>query len=405
MYGKKYRSLAPMNDQSANSSQNASCHACGKSFVPRLAFQREEKGGALRYFCSLPCRAAPTQAQTCSVCSGPVTVQFAYQVLERQGTRAYLCSERCRDSLAAPQTFQAAETEPVQHRVAVLNQKGGTGKTTTAISLSAGLAEAGRRVLLIDADPQGNVAVSLGLRPRHTLYHVMVENMALDDAVVPIGGNFDVLGSDDSLAKAEWSLAQTPNKGGVLSDRLQGAPGYDHVVIDCGPALSLVNQNVLCFAGEVLVPVACEYLSLVGVKQLLATVKRVNMQLGHPLEVGGVLPTFFDSRLRSCQEALDSLRQHFGARCLPPIHANVRLKEAPRHKKTIFEYDTNSAGAMDYRAVVAWMLHRTAQVQAVTPIPAQNAMPASPMPATNPTVVAAAVQSSAGGSIGGANRP
>lgn len=312
--------------------------------------------------------------------------------------------------MAASESSRApeAETAALQHRVAVLNQKGGTGKTTTAISLSAGLAEAGRRVLLIDADPQGNVAVSLGLRPRHTLYHVMVENMALDDAVVPIGGNFDVLGSDDALAKAEWSLAQNPNRGGVLSDRLQGAPGYDHVVIDCGPALSLVNQNVLCFAGEVLVPVACEYLSLVGVKQLLATVKRVNMQLGHPLEVGGVLPTFFDSRLRSCQEALESLRQHFGERCLPPIHANVRLKEAPRHKKTIFEYDTNSAGAMNYRAVVAWMLQRTAQAQRAGQTAVQSAaappVPAAAVPAAN-AVVAAAVHGGPGGRTGNVNRP
>lgn len=386
-----------MNDHSASGSPSAPCQACGKSFVPRLAFQREAQDGVVRYFCSLPCRAAPTSVPQCAHCSGPVTVQYAYQVMERQGARAYLCSEACRDALTAPHATQARAPSHAQHRVAVLNQKGGTGKTTTAISLSAGLAEAGRRVLLIDADPQGNVAVSLGLRPRHTLYHVMIENMALDDAVVPIGGNFDVLGSDDSLAKAEWTLAQNPNKGGVLSERLQGAPGYDHVVIDCGPALSLVNQNVLCFAGEVLVPVACEYLSLVGVKQLLATVKRVNMQLGHPLEVGGVLPTFFDSRLRSCQEALDSLREHFGNRCLPPVHANVRLKEAPRHKKTIFEYDANSAGAMDYREVVAWMLQRT--VQASLP-PTSVAPAASPQMSAPQHAVVAAVGPGVGAGAG-----
>lgn len=339
---------------------SAQCSVCRRDFAPRLAYQTDRRGDGVRYYCSLPCRATPDGAPTCTECGRPVTVQFAFQALERNGERAYVCSEGCRASLdAKSQKPVPASTATVQHRMAVLNQKGGTGKTTTAISVAAGLAEAGRRVLLVDADPQGNVAVSLGLRPRQSLYHVLVGETALDEAVVPIGGNFDVLGSDETLAHAEWKLAQNPGRAAVFSERFGHAAGYDHVVIDCGPALSLVNQHALCFSSEVLIPVACEYLSLVGVKQLLATVKRVNTQLGHPLEVGGVLPTFFDGRVRACQEAYEALRQHFGDRCLSPIRANVRLKEAPRHKKTIFEYDASSAGAEDYRNVVSWMLRRT----------------------------------------------
>lgn len=342
------------------------CSVCGTAFAPRLAFQRDEAAGEVRWYCSLPCRAAPPERPRCTVCAGEVVLRYAFQVVERPSGRAYLCSEACLTTFKEASRAPAAPVKE-QHRVAVLNQKGGTGKTTTAISLAAGLAEAGRRVLLVDADPQGNVAVSLGLRPSRTLYHVLVEKVPIESALVPIGENFDVLGADETLAKAEWMLAQNPGKGGLFAERFQDAAEYDHVVIDCGPALSLVNQHALCYARELLIPVACEYLPLVGVKQLLATVKRVNRQLGHPLEVGGVLPTFYDQRMGACQEALAALRQHFGDKCLSPIRANVRLKEAPQHKKTIFEYDPASHGAEDYRALVGWMLRRMG-VEAPVPI-------------------------------------
>lgn len=242
--------------------------------------------------------------------------------------------------------------------VSVVNQKGGTGKTTTSISLAAGLAEAGCRVLLVDADPQGNVGVSLGVRSEHTLYHVLMDEISVEQAVVPLGECFDVLTSDDTLAAAEIKLAQHPARGAVLRRRLELATSYTHVIIDCGPSLSLVNQNALCYVDEVLVPVACDYLSLVGVKQVLKTIRNVNQHLGHPLRVGGVLPTFYDGRAKICRDALDALKKHFGEVCLPPVRANTKLKEAPSHKKTIFEHDPSSTGAEDYRVVVRIMLER-----------------------------------------------
>lgn len=370
-------STEPTTPSGLTGAGEVSCSVCGRPFTPRLAFHTEAQGEQARYFCSLPCRATPDGAPSCSVCGEPVVVRYAFQVIERRGERQYACSEACHDALVVDRAERAARPAPApprrQHRAAVLNQKGGTGKTTTAVSLAAGLAEAGRRVLLIDADPQGNVAVSLGLRPQKTLYHVLVEETPLEEAVVPIAASLDVLGADETLVRAEWLLAQSPGRGGLFHERLGGAAGYDHVVIDCGPALSLVNQHALCFSSEVVIPVACEYLSLVGVKQLLATVKRINRQFGHPLEVGGVLPTFYDGRVKACHEALEALQQHFGDRCLPPIRANVRLKEAPRHKKTIFEYDPASHGAEDYRAVVSWMLGRTATD---APVPEGKARPA-----------------------------
>jgi chromosome partitioning protein len=248
----------------------------------------------------------------------------------------------------------------------VLNQKGGTGKTTTSINLAAGLAEAGCRVLLVDADAQGNVGVSLGLKPQHTLFHVLADEVTVDDAVVPIGRSFDVLCSDDTLAAAELRLAQTPSRGGVLAKRLQNAGrdigGYTHVIIDCAPSLSLINQNALCAVDEVLIPVACDYLSLVGVKQVLKTLKNVHAHLGHTVKVGGVLPTFYDARAKICRDSLDAMKKHFGDLTLPPIRQNVKLREAPSHKKTIFEHDPSCPGSEDYRVVVSYMLERSRRI-------------------------------------------
>lgn len=333
----------------------AACSVCGTPFTPRLAFQRDRARG--RAYCSLPCRAQDSATAGCDICGGHVDVRFAWQAQTRGQRKVHVCSEACLARLSFRERAAPPTKIPRAHRIAVLNQKGGTGKTTTAVSLAAGLAEAGRKVLLVDGDPQGNVAASLGVRARRTLYHVLMEDAPLDDVAVPLGRDFDVLPSDGTLAHAELTLAREPGRAGVFMEKLGAAP-YDHVVVDCGPALSMLNQHTLCFVDEVLVPVACEYLSLVGVKQLLATIKRVNLNLGHPLVIAGVLPTFYDQRTNACQEALDALRAHFGELCLPPIRANVRLKEAPRHKKSIFEYDGASNGAEDYRVIVKWALER-----------------------------------------------
>lgn len=312
------------------------------------------------------------------------TLTFAYQAKRSSsGMRSggadvlYACSEACRSALEilpppssvlSPPSSAVAPAPP--YRIAVLNQKGGTGKTTTSINLAAGFADAGGRVLLIDADPQGNVGVSLGVRSEHTLYHVLMSGIAVADAVVPLGENFDVLTSDDTLAAAEIQLAQHPSRGGIMKSRLEQASEYTHIVIDCGPSLSLINQNALCFVDEIIVPVACDYLSLVGVKQVLKTVRNVNQHMGHPLRLGAVLPTFYDARAKICRDAHEALQKHFGSLCLPPIRMNTKLKEAPSHKKTIFEHDTHSSGAEDYRVVIKLLLERGRQVVAGAPPPA-----------------------------------
>jgi chromosome partitioning protein len=349
------------------------CSVCGKSFSPRMSYQIEQTPTGTRAYCSLPCRAGHTASgATCSVCAKAFSVTFAYQASRQpDGTTRHVCSEACKEaaSTSSPTPMSAVPAAPVPtrpYRVAVLNQKGGTGKTTTSVNLAAGLAEKGGRVLLIDADAQGNVGHSLGLKAQYTLFHVLMDQVTLDDAVVPIGNTFDVLCSDDTLAAAEIKLAQHPGRGAVLSRRLEGAGkslgGYTHIIIDCAPSLSLINQNALCAVDEVLIPVACDYLSLIGVKQVLKTLKNVHAHLGHTVKVGGVIPTFYDARAKICRDALDALRKHFGDLCLPPVRQNTKLKEAPSHRKTIFEHDPHSTGAEDYRVVVETIAARAEMI-------------------------------------------
>ncbi|MFP6685358.1 MAG: AAA family ATPase [Polyangiaceae bacterium] len=242
-------------------------------------------------------------------------------------------------------------------RIAVFNHKGGTGKTTTSVNLAAGLADRGHRVLLVDTDSQGNVGVSLGAKCDRTLYHVLVMGLRVRDAIHTVREGLDLLPSNETLAAAELYLAGRKNRDRVLSERMEDAASdYDYVIIDCSPSLSLMNQNALCFADSVLVPVACDYLSLVGVRQVIKTVKNVNTLLRHPLKIWGVLPTFYDGRAKICQEALETLQGHFGERCLQPIRATIKLKEAPAQERSIFEHAPGTYGDEDYSALVDGVL-------------------------------------------------
>jgi chromosome partitioning protein len=168
----------------------------------------------------------------------------------------------------------------------------------------------------------------------------------------------------------------------VLADRLAAAAvAYDYVVLDCSPSLSLMNQNALCFADSVLCPVACDYLSLVGVRQVIKTVKNVNSLLHHPVQIWGVLPTFYDARAKICREAVTTLKQHFAERCLAPVRAAIKVKEAPAQGQTIFEYAADSTAAEDYAAVVQTILasrERTANAGGGAGAPAAPARAAGP---------------------------
>lgn len=297
----------------------------------------------------------------CSHCQSSFVPTYVFQLaIDKSKERHYFCTIECRRAVLGEGGFRSHRAR----RIAILNHKGGTGKTTTAISLAAGLAERGQRVLLVDTDAQGNVGLSLGLSSEQDLYHVLAEGIDPDDAIVPVRKNFDIITSSQLLAAAEVWLAQqkTEIRSKVLSQRLQ-TPGiskaYDFILLDCGPSLNLLNQNALNYADEVIIPVNCDYLSLVGVKQVLRTIREVEKHLRHTVRISGVLPTFFDSRTKLACEVLETLRGHFKERCLPPIRSNTKLAEAPSRRKTIFEHAPDSHGAEDYLRIVDWLVLET----------------------------------------------
>lgn len=305
----------------------------------------------------------------CSTCGRKFTPQFAYQVAvvgppsadgasgaSAVAQRRYYCRLECRRASLGESAFAIRKAR----RIAILNQKGGTGKTTTAINLAAGLAERGHETLLIDTDAQGNVGASLGVKGERSLYHVIVEGAEVADLAVPVRNQLDVVTADATLAVAEvWLARLDKDRDRILSQRLgQTHRRYQYIVLDCGPSLSLLNQNALTYADEVIIPVSCDYLSLVGVKQVLKTLKDIERHLGHSVSITGVLPTFYDARIRLAREAVETLRGHFRERLYDPIRRSTRLAEAPSHRQTIFEYDADSPGAEDYLKVVERVLSR-----------------------------------------------
>ncbi len=333
------------------SAQQSRCSVCGSEFAVRFAFQRQQTSAGDVHYCSQTCheRALFSQAtKDCTACAKPFELKYAYQQAFVGGQQAYYCSLECRD---AP-VRQAVRERRGAHKIAVMNQKGGTGKTTTTVSLAHGLAQAGLRTLIVDMDSQGNVGVCFGREGGRNLYHVMVENAAPEEVIVNVRENLDLLPSDSLLAKVEVHLAHVEHPYRVLKSRLRELDTYDYIILDCGPSLSLLNQNALFFADNVLIPVACDYLSLVGVKQILRTLKTVQEQLRHPITVMGVLPTFYDVRNRISHEVLRTLKRYFKDKVLTPIRVNTRLKEAPSKQQTIFEFASKSAGAEDYGILV-----------------------------------------------------
>ena len=355
------------------SESRVACSVCGRDFEPRFSYQAQKTSGGNVYFCSQRCHERALyrkQARRCDICGDEFTLLYAYQQLALHGQRLNVCSTGCRakalEGNAAKRPAAAAKSEGTPqarkaHRIAVLNQKGGTGKTTTSVNLAAGLARKGYRTLLIDMDAQGNVGVSLGAQARYTLYHVLMGHVTASQAAIQVRENLFLMPANETLATCEIKLAQMARgRDRVLAGRMLGLKAFDYVLLDCGPSLSLLNQNALTYADQVLIPVSCDYLSLVGVRQILKTLKMVNEILRHPISILGVLPTFYDRRNRISHEAVHTLRDYFKDRVLPPIRVNTRLKEAPSHRMTIYEYAPDSSGAADYMRLVHWLIaHNT----------------------------------------------
>ena len=241
--------------------------------------------------------------------------------------------------------------------IALTNQKGGVGKTTTTINLGAGLAKLGKKVLLIDLDPQANLTYSLRThshRLEKTIYHALRGGVNVDDIIIEHNG-FDFIPSSLELSGAELELASEPARESLLKDvikQLEEDYDYDYVLIDCPPNLGLLTLNAFTAVKDIFIVLQSEYLALHGLSKLLDLVKVVQQRLNNKLEVGGIICTLYDSRKNLNKEVVGHIKDYFGPKVFKTIiRDNVALAEAPSHHKTIFEYDGNSAGAQDYFAL------------------------------------------------------
>ncbi|HEY4596068.1 MAG TPA: ParA family protein [Thermoanaerobaculia bacterium] len=248
--------------------------------------------------------------------------------------------------------------------LAIANQKGGVGKTTTAINLGAGLGALARRVLLVDCDPQGNATRGLGARaePPH-LYHALVGEVPLSATIRPSGfPNLDLVPTQRDLVGIEVELVGEAGWEQRLKKVLAEAAGqYDTILLDCPPSLGHLTVNALVAADGVLVPLQCEYFALEGISELLATIQRVQGSLNRHLQIAGILLTMYDDRTNLSKDVAQEIRSHFAGKVYETVvPRNIRLAEAPSHGLPIFQYDIKSRGAEAYLAVAREILRRAA---------------------------------------------
>lgn len=251
--------------------------------------------------------------------------------------------------------------------IAILNQKGGVGKTTTTINLASYLAKLRRSVLVVDADPQGNATSGIGIEKMGlsaTLCDVLVSGAKLSNITLPTNiKNVNISPANARLASAELDIAQTPNRELILKNALLGAD-YDYILIDCPPALGLLTINALSAADLVLIPVQSEYYALEGLSQLLQVMQQVQAHFNPSLELLGVVMTMYDKRTSLSQQVYDEVGKHFGDKLLKTvIPRNIRLAEAPSYGKPIDEYDKWSKGAKAYKNLAKEIDGRTKGVR------------------------------------------
>lgn len=242
-------------------------------------------------------------------------------------------------------------------KIAIVNQKGGVGKSTTAVNLSACLAELGKTVLLIDIDPQGNATSGVGIDKNnlpYTIYDLLIEDVPADKVTAPTNmENFSIIPSNIDLAGAEIELVSMISRENRLKKVIDTVEEeYEYIIIDCPPSLGLLTINALAAAESIIVPIQCEYYALEGLGQLLKTISLVQSNLNPDLKIEGVLLTMYDARTNLSQQVIEEVKNYFDNKVYKSIiPRNVRLSEAPSFGEPIIGYDSNSKGADAYRAL------------------------------------------------------
>lgn len=248
--------------------------------------------------------------------------------------------------------------------IAIANQKGGVGKTTTTINLGASLASEGKKVLIIDADPQANATSGYGIDPRQmtsSIYECLVDDYPLDGSQVKTCvENLELVGSRIDLAGAEVELVSKPDRDNTLKRALAGVRDrYDYILIDCSPSLGVITVNALTAADSVIIPVQAEYFALEGISKLLNTIRIIKSKLNPSLQIEGFLLTMYDARLRLANQIYDELRGHFGDMVFTSvIPRNIRLSEAPSHGLPALLYAPDSRGATSHVALAKELIQR-----------------------------------------------
>ncbi len=248
--------------------------------------------------------------------------------------------------------------------IAIANQKGGVGKTTTSVNLATSLSACGRRVLLVDFDPQGNASTGLGINPKdpqNNSYRLLTGEVSIEEAIKPSSvPSLDIISSVVDLSAAEVELTTLDRREFQLSDALQRTtPNYDYIIIDCPPSLGLLTVNALCAAQRVLVPLQCEFYALEGLSQLMRTIETVRAGLNPQLAIQGIVLTMYDSRNKLSEQVANDVRQHLGNIVYNTIiPRNVRVSEAPSFGQPVLMYDLNCAGSQAYVALAAELLNQ-----------------------------------------------